>query len=72
MLQEPAARQERVSPWLNTKEAATYLGYSEGTLKAYRSMGRGPRYRVVGGGSRGFVRYHLDDLDAFVRGETAA
>jgi len=54
------------SPWLDTEQAATYLGSTHGTLKAWRAGGTGPRYHVVHGKT---VRYHVEDLDAFVRGE---
>ena len=61
--QPPAAGP--VSPWLDTTAAARYLGREPGTLKGWRSKGEGPAYHVV---SRQFIRYHVDDLDAFVRG----
>lgn len=54
------------SPWLDTEAAAAYLRASPNTLSQWRSQGRGPRYHVAGGR---LVRYHVDDLDAFVRGE---
>lgn len=52
------------SPWLDTDAAAAYLGSTAGTLKNWRAAGRGPRYRVL---QDRLVRYHRDDLDAFVR-----
>lgn len=55
-----------VSPWLNTAEAADYIRSTPATMKAWRSKGGGPRYHVIG---VRMVRYHTDDLDAFVRGE---
>jgi hypothetical protein len=61
--QPPAAGP--VSPWLDTAAAARYLGKEPGTLKGWRSKGEGPAFHVV---SRQFIRYHVDDLDAFVRG----
>lgn len=54
------------SPWLDTIGAAQYLAASPKTLSVWRCQGRGPRYHVVGGR---LVRYHVDDLDAFARGE---
>jgi hypothetical protein len=55
------------SPWLNTEQAAEYLKTTPGTLKTWRATGAGPRYH----GTHRFVRYHTDELDAFMRGEAA-
>ncbi|MBG0811873.1 DNA-binding protein [Methylosinus sp. H3A] len=54
------------SPWLATEGAAGYLSSTPGTMRSWRANGEGPRYHVFHGKS---VRYHVDDLDAFVRGE---
>jgi hypothetical protein len=54
------------SPWLGTEQAAAYLGSTAGTLKNWRATGQGPRYHVV---QSRLVRYHVDELDAFVRGD---
>lgn len=54
-----------VSPWLDTTAAARYLGKEPGTLKGWRSKGQGPPFHSV---SRQFIRYHIDELNAFVRG----
>jgi len=54
------------SPWLDSEAAAEYLACTPGTLKTWRSQGQGPRYHVI---HNKLVRYHADDLDAFVRGE---
>jgi excisionase family DNA binding protein len=56
------------SPWLDADAAAAYISCTRGTLKTWRSRGEGPRYRVINGK---LVRYHRDDLDAYVRGEAA-
>lgn len=64
MSHEPAIL-EPASPWLDTAAAARYLGKEPGTLKGWRSKGEGPTFFAV---SRQFIRYHVDDLDAFVRG----
>jgi hypothetical protein len=53
-----------VSPWLDTSGAAAYLGSTPGSLKNWRAAGQGPKYHIV---SERLVRYHLDDLDRFVR-----
>jgi excisionase family DNA binding protein len=55
------------SPWLTTEHAADYLSVSVGTLYNWRSKGRGPRYHVVGR----IVRYHRDQLDAFLQAGAA-
>lgn len=48
----------RGTPFLNTEQAAAYLGISARKLQYMRSRCTGPRYRLH---SR-FVRYHIDDL----------
>ncbi|MFT4159612.1 helix-turn-helix domain-containing protein [Shinella sp.] len=77
--QRPAKKQGRVTledveavvgwyldtHWFDTEAAAAYLRREPGTLKGWRSKGEGPRFHTVNGQ---FVRYHVDDLDAFVRG----
>ena len=50
------------SPWMTPSEVARYLSLSTGTLSNWRTSGGGPRYRAVGR----VVRYHRDDLDAFL------
>jgi excisionase family DNA binding protein len=54
----------RVSPWMDTGEAARYLGAKSGTLKNWRHRGEGPRYHVV---NRRLIRYHVNELDEFVK-----
>jgi DNA-binding transcriptional MerR regulator len=56
-----AARAKRGSPFLTTEQAAFYLGLSPRKLQALRASGLGPRFRRH---SR-YVRYHIDDLDAW-------
>jgi hypothetical protein len=56
------------TPWFDSDAAADYLTCTPGTMKTWRSRGEGPAYHVVNGK---MVRYHIDDLDAFVRGEVA-
>lgn len=67
---ETLARQPagRASPWLDADDAAAYTGFTVGTLKTWRCRGRGPRYHVVNGR---LIRYHVSDLDAFMRGESS-
>jgi DNA-binding transcriptional MerR regulator len=54
-----ADRAKKGSPFLNTEQAAFYLGLSPRKLRALRTAGTGPRFRRH---SR-YVRYHIDDLD---------
>lgn len=54
----------RYTPWFDTEAAAAYLRREPGTLKGWRSKGEGPKFRTV---NDKFIRYHLDDLDSFVR-----
>ena len=48
-------------PFLSPEQAAHYLGISTRTLQEFRTAGTGPRYRR----HCRFVRYHVDDLDAW-------
>ena len=50
------------TPWMTSEQAAGYLSVSKGTMHNWRSKGAGPRYRTVGR----IVRYHRNDLDAFL------
>jgi hypothetical protein len=56
------------SPWKDSEQAAEYLSCSGGTLKTWRSRGEGPAYHVI---QDKLIRYHVNDLDAFVRGKVA-
>ncbi|MDF2231589.1 helix-turn-helix domain-containing protein [Albimonas sp. CAU 1670] len=51
---------------MDTNAAASYLTLRPATMRVWRSQGKGPNYKLVGGR---LVRYHRDDLDAFARGE---
>lgn len=64
-----AAKAKRGSPFLNTAQAAFYVGLSLKTLEIMRSESRGPEFRRHGR----YIRYHIDDLDTWSRGsnETA-
>lgn len=48
----------RGTPFLNTEQAAAYLGISERKLRRLREGCKGPRYRLHGR----LIRYHIDDL----------
>ncbi|MBJ7417583.1 MAG: helix-turn-helix domain-containing protein [Niveispirillum sp.] len=60
-----AAKARKGSPFLNTAQAAFYIGLSHRTLEKMRLTGGGPRFRKHGR----YVRYHIDDLDAWSLGE---
>ncbi len=60
-----AATAKRGSPFLNTAQAAFYIGLSRRTLEKMRLTGAGPRFRKHGR----YVRYHIADLDAWSLGE---
>ncbi|USQ95260.1 helix-turn-helix domain-containing protein [Caulobacter sp. RL271] len=56
-----AARARKGSPFLNTAQAAHYIGLAERTLEDMRAHGQGPAFRRHGR----FIRYHIDDLDTW-------
>ena len=58
-----AALARKGSPFLNTAQAAFYIGIKERTLEEMRRAGRGPFWRL----HARFVRYHIDDLDVWSR-----
>lgn len=47
--------------YMTTREAADFLGFTAGTLRVWRSQGKGPSYYKVGS----TVRYEMDDLEAW-------
>ncbi|HTN59956.1 MAG TPA: helix-turn-helix domain-containing protein [Devosia sp.] len=55
------------SPFLNTAQAAHYLGISKRTLEEMRERGEGPSCRKHGRQ----VRYHITDVDAWSRTNTS-
>jgi hypothetical protein len=63
-----AAEARLGSPFLDTKQAAHHLGLSIRTLEAMRYIRTGPPFRRHGGR----VRYHIDELDAWSRGDGKA
>jgi hypothetical protein len=63
-----AVRAKKGSPFLSTEQAAFYLGLSARKLQAMRGDGTGPGFRRH---SR-YVRYHIDDLDAWSKGVAGA
>lgn len=50
-----------VRPYLNTAQAAHYLGIGWRKLMRLRVAGKGPRFRKHGR----LIFYHMDDLDAW-------
>jgi hypothetical protein len=69
----PVVRRESVvrhgpvrSPFLTTKEAATYLRMSPRTIERLRVEGKGPPYRKCGRGKKAKVLYAIGDLDAWL------
>lgn len=63
-----ATRAKKGSPFLSTEQAAFYLGLSPRKLQSMRAAGSGPCFRRH---SR-YVRYHIDDLDAWSKGVSGA
>jgi excisionase family DNA binding protein len=51
-----------VSQFLDTKQAAQYLGLKKNTLEVWRVKGGGPTFVKFGRA----VRYRIQDLDAYV------
>lgn len=49
---------------LDEDGAAEYLSVSSGTLRVWRSQGRGPKYRKIGR----IIRYEKADLDSWLNG----
>ena len=64
---ERARRARSSNPFLNTAQAAHYLGLSARQLERMRSRGDGPPFRC----HCRFIRYHVDDLIAWSRGTMA-
>lgn len=56
-----AGRARKGSPFLNSKQAAHFLGLQAKTLANMRWQGEGPPYRRHGGQ----VCYHIADLEAW-------
>jgi hypothetical protein len=50
------------SAFINTAQAAAYIGSSQGVMLNWRSQRRGPRYH----GSKDFVRYRISELDLWM------
>ncbi len=50
---------------LTTKEAATFLGFREATLRGWRMEGIGPPFFTMGATKNRGVRYDMTDLERF-------
>ncbi len=61
-----AERAKRGSPFLNTDQAAHYLGLSRRFLQKLRSKGEGPLHRH----HSTMVQYHIDDLQDWSQSQT--
>jgi len=61
-----AERAKRGSPYLNTAQAAYYLGISVRTMQRMRAKGEGPAPRR----HARMVQYHIDDLQAWSQGRS--
>jgi hypothetical protein len=66
-LYDRADRAKKGSPFLNAALAAHYLGISVRNLQRLNKAGRGPLMRRHGR----YVRYHIDDLEAWSKGDSA-
>lgn len=51
---------------LNDFQAAQHLGVSPATLRSWRCRGIGPCYVKLGRGRKSPVRYHHEDIEAFI------
>lgn len=65
-VEQPTTRSKH--SFLNTVEAAAYLGLQRCTLEAWRCRGGGPRFVKLGRS----VRYTLADLNAWIDARTRA
>ena len=60
-----AARAKKGGPFLNTEQAGFYLGLGARKMQEMRRTTTGPVFRRH---SR-YVRYHIDDLDNWSKGD---
>jgi len=59
---------KKLSPFLDTAQAAFYIGLSKRTLEDMRRSGEGPKFRRHGRR----IRYHIDDLAAWSEAHASA
>jgi hypothetical protein len=58
-------RSDATGEMFSTREAATFLGLKESTLRGWRMVGTGPPYYILGANRQRGVRYHKEDLEQF-------
>ena len=56
-------------PWFAPREAAAYLHVSIRTLESWRASGTGPVFTKR---KNGFIRYHIDVVEAFMTTRASA
>ena len=54
---------EKIECLLTQKQAAAYFGCTTCLLRKWRRLGKGPTFVKI---SRKFIRYRIEDLDAFL------
>ncbi|MBB35381.1 MAG: hypothetical protein CME88_02845 [Hirschia sp.] len=52
--------------WLNSRQVAERMGCHPQTIYVMRVEGRGPKWFRVG---KNGVRYHIEDVDAYIRAQ---
>ena len=65
----PNAATLQAGDLVDEREAAKIIGLRVATLRNWRCLRKGPRYRKVG---QRMVRYHRADLVAFITGNNAS
>lgn len=55
------------SVWLTAPEAAARISIHPVTLAQWRRKGRGPKFQKLGTGKAARIRYHVKDIDAWMR-----
>lgn len=58
--------------WLTSPEAAARIGIHPVTLAQWRRKGRGPKFEKLGGGKAAHTRYHVDEIDKWMRSKNKA
>lgn len=55
------------SVWLTSPQAAARIGVHPMTMVNWRHLGRGPKYEKLGPGKGAHTRYHVDEIDKWMR-----